>query len=1026
MTGTNHIPTRMMCSALAIVVLWCIVAGLTGSLAYARDLPPVTVEKRPAAEWVRISPPPGIPDNLPQDEIQDGRYFLHVERQVKVSDTSPVESYRRYCIYLTNETGLETSSQINISFDPSYETLEFNTLRIIRQGTVIAKLADAEIQLLRREEQLESMLYDGRYSAHIIVDDVRVGDILEYAYTIKGENPIYQSIFSDWLSVSWRIPVKKLDFILHWPKSRPFFQVSYKTEFVLERRETDKEIIYSLSGRDLKGYRGNSQTPAWYRAYGAIQMSQLNAWAEVVDWALPLYQLAYQGQPAVAQLAHALSGGMDTDAQRVMAVLSYLQREIRYLGIEMGINSHRPSPPEETLVRRFGDCKDKTVAMVALLTALGIEARPVLVNTDGIRHKDDIHPAIDAFNHVIVRVDLPDKAYWLDPTRGFQGRNIDHVFQPDYGYGLVIAPGEQGLTLMPSNVHLVGYKIEENFDLPEDIQAPVDYHVTSTYSGLDAENLRRRVAEDGIREIQDSYLDYYRKYYPGIKIQTPMQVLDDEARNALKIVERYRIHNFWEKDDEDGEWSADFYANVVGSYLRKPKQRKRSEPFWVSHPEDIAQNIRVKLPEAWDIEEYEFAEKNPFFDFLAKAEYREAGNTLDLTYRYRSMQDTVPPDATASYIKAVERAKEHLDYYLTQPDVRQAAAEGADQGIGWPDYGIFLLFGLLAAAFIYVFVEWFTDMRRMQLSSPVAYYPVSLVKFAVLSIATFGLYQVYWFYKQWAYIRARDDNAVMPVIRAVFFPLWFYALFKDLRADSINRFGHTHLPGALVIVLLLFVYLVLSTLQLADDAVSMLGYLDFICFLPFVNYIQFINRNDAEAMNHNSRFRPRHFILLGAATLVLVYGLAVSLHWMPSEDVIKGSQLPDTSIRFMQRQGLIQDDDDLIYFYSDAFWSNRYDGNGVTRERVFSYWRDEDTGRLIIRTARYPDIDSLSVAGDKTDHGTAVITIKPKSGDNFFLYAPTQDNMHMKMIREIESRLSHGQQNGEEHMNTNDTGDRQT
>jgi hypothetical protein len=649
----------------------------------------------------------------------------------------------------------------------------------------------------------------------------------------------------------------------------------------------------------------------------------------------------------------------------------------------------------------------------------------VLVNADGIRHKDDIHPAIDAFNHVIVRVDLPGKAYWLDPTRGFQGRDIERVFQPDYGYGLVIAPGEQGLTRMPSNVHLVGYKIEENFDLPEDIHEPVDYHVTSTYSGLDAENLRRRVAEDGVREIQGSYLDYYRKYYPGIKIQTPMQVLDDAARNTLKIVERYRIENFWEKDDEDEEWSADFYANVVGSYLRKPKQRRRSEPFWVSHPEDIEQNIHVKLPEPWDIEEYEFNEKNPFFDFLAKAEYREADNILDLTYRYRSMQDTVSPDATATYIKAVERAKEHLDYYLTQPDARQAAAEGAGQGDWWPDYGIFLLLGLLAAAFVYVFAEWFIDMRRVQLSSPVAYYPVSLLKFAVLSIATLGLYHVYWFYKQWAYIRARDDNAVMPVIRAVFFPFWFYALFRDLRADSIKRFGYTHLPGAFMIVLLLLVYLALSILQVGDEAVSMLGYLDFLCFLPFVNYIQFINRNDAAAMNHNSRFRPRHFILLGGAILVLVYNLAVSLHWMPSEDVIKGSQLPDTSIKFMQRQGLIRDDNDLIYFYSEAFWSNRDDGNGVTRERVFSYWRDEDTGRLLIRTARYPDIDNISVAGDKTDHGTAVITIKPKSGNNFFLYAPIQDNMHMKMIREIESRLSRGQQTDEGNTDINDTGDHQ-
>lgn len=1018
MKDVNHISARLLRAALVSIALWAVAAGWAAAPARARAEGLPAVEKRPAADWIKRFDTPGVPRDMPRDEIQDGRYYLHVDRQIKVSDGAPTEYYRRYCIYLTNETGLEKSSQISISFDPSYEKLELNQLRIIRRGEVIAKLPAAEIQLLRREEQLESMLYDGRYSAHVIVDDVRVGDILEYAYTIKGENPIYQGIFSDWLSVSWRIPVQQLDFILHWTKSRPFYHVSHKTDFVLDRRETADDIVYSLFRRGLKGYRGNSQTPTWYRTYGAIQMSQIRGWSEVVDWALPLYAVAYEDQPEVAQLARSLTEGLETDAQRVMAVLAYLQKHVRYLGIEMGINSHRPSPPDETLKRRFGDCKDKTVAMVALLSALGIEARPVLVNTDGIRYEDDIHPAIDAFDHVIVLVDLPQRSYWLDPTRGFQGHDIDLVFQPDYGYGLVIAPGQSALTLMPSNIHLVGYKIDEYFDLPKDMRSAVTYAVTSAYSGLDAENLRRQVAEDGIRELQGQYLDFYRKYYPGIRSTSPIQVQDDESRNELKIIEHYQIDDFWEKDDDTGEWTADFYANVIESYLRKPKQRRRSEPFWISHPENIEQNIHIQLGESWDLEEYQFTENNPYFHFTAKAEYHDADHALDLFYRYQSQQDTVPPDATTTYIKAVDRAKDNLDYYLFQTD----DAPPADSGSvvpehGRPEYGLLLLAVLLTAAAIYGVTEWLRDMRKLESSSPVAYYPVSLFKFAVMSMVTLGVYPLYWFYKQWAYIRAREDSAIMPVMRAVLLPLWYYSFYKELRADSIRRFGRSHLPAAPMAVVLLLVYLSLIALcarPVPDVAAFLPAVLSFLCLLPLVNYIRFINRNDAGAMELNSRFRPRHVLLMGAFTLLVAHALAVGLHWMPSENVIKGSQLPDTSIRFMQRQGLINDDEDLIYFYSDAFWSHRDDGNGVTRELVFSYWHDEETGKLMVRTARYPDIDSISVSGEQSGGGTAVIVIKPKSGTDFQLYAPTRKNMHIKMIREIESRLARFQQDDEE------------
>jgi len=74
--------------------------------------------------------------------------------------------------------------------------------------------------------------------------------------------------------------------------------------------------------------------------------------------------------------------GLPDDGQRVLAVLRFLQEEVRYQGIETGAAAYTPASPSAVFARRFGDCKDKTLFCVTVLRALGIDAWPVLVSTD--------------------------------------------------------------------------------------------------------------------------------------------------------------------------------------------------------------------------------------------------------------------------------------------------------------------------------------------------------------------------------------------------------------------------------------------------------------------------------------------------------------------------------------------------------------------------------------------------------------------------------------------------------------------
>ncbi len=133
------------------------------------------------ANWVQplILQPP---ERVPEAQLMDGLYYLLVDRQVRVPDQSTQEAFHHYATYIANEAGVEAGGQISIDFDPLYERLALHRIQVIRNGEVVDLLHQADISLLRRETQLENLLYDGQLSANIILPDVRVGDTVEYSY----------------------------------------------------------------------------------------------------------------------------------------------------------------------------------------------------------------------------------------------------------------------------------------------------------------------------------------------------------------------------------------------------------------------------------------------------------------------------------------------------------------------------------------------------------------------------------------------------------------------------------------------------------------------------------------------------------------------------------------------------------------------------------------------------------------------------------------------------------------------------
>jgi tetratricopeptide (TPR) repeat protein/transglutaminase-like putative cysteine protease len=148
--------------------------------------------------------------------------------------------------------------------------------------------------------------------------------------------------------------------------------------------------------------------------YPMIEFSTGASWEQIAaGYAKIVDSLA--DSPSVKAVAEPLIAGKKTATEKEAAILDYLDREVRYTGIEFGEAAILPHDPAETLARKYGDCKDKATLLVAMLRSAGIPAYVALLNAGSRMDVPADLPGMGLFDHAIVYIP-GDPALWIDAT----------------------------------------------------------------------------------------------------------------------------------------------------------------------------------------------------------------------------------------------------------------------------------------------------------------------------------------------------------------------------------------------------------------------------------------------------------------------------------------------------------------------------------------------------------------------------------------------------------------------------------
>ena len=140
-------------------------------------------------------------------------------------------------------------------------------------------------------------------------------------------------------------------------------------------------------------------------AAGSAQPQLRGDWKDVGLWYEALAQGRNAPNAAIAAKAQELVAGKTDFRARVEAIADFVQQQIRYVAVEVGVGGHQPHPAADIFSHRYGDCKDKATLLSAMLSAVGIRSTWVMVDV----HRGVISAGAPSImgNHMIAAVELP-------------------------------------------------------------------------------------------------------------------------------------------------------------------------------------------------------------------------------------------------------------------------------------------------------------------------------------------------------------------------------------------------------------------------------------------------------------------------------------------------------------------------------------------------------------------------------------------------------------------------------------------
>lgn len=613
-----------------------------------------------------IAPDPDWSDPLPLGETQPaaeaGVRYLLVDQQVMQDSEGTLYRYHRMVTEPVTAEGVDSQSVQRLRFLAAWQQLTVHHVLVTRDGHTRDRLNDLDVRFVQEESESDALIYTGSVAAHLILKDVRRHDRIDIAYTVSGSNPVFGGRFYAERNIGWypQVGVARLRFLV--PRNKRLYVRTFNTDASLTRSRSAGRNLWEWVQSPVPGLHPNEGYPEWDDPYPRVEASEFSSWK-----ALAREHAQEYAQEAVGtrfdELFSELDAEHDDDTAFIIGALRWVQENIRYVSISVGINAWRPQAPETVLVRGYGDCKDKSLLFESLLHRRGIRAWPALVSTIDRGHVDRRLPSPLPFDHVITAVEQGGRLYWFDATATEQRGTLDTIALSDFGQGLLLRKRSPGLVPIEWRAEQRNFlSVDTTYDFT-DLEAPTQVSIQSLYRGLRADDMRRLLSGTDLASVAERFSEYRASYLGHIVPLEPPRWRDDVEANEITLWETYRASDFWQAVGPFR--SAELFHRAAWERLDLPETTIRKDAYALGTPAEIHDSLTVRYPEAIVLsidDEPVMVEAGPI-RFHGKSESAPGRYSMDASLTVN--RDYVRAEEAPAYRDAVKRIREQTNYTLT-------------------------------------------------------------------------------------------------------------------------------------------------------------------------------------------------------------------------------------------------------------------------------------------------------------------------------------------------------------------------
>jgi len=556
---------------------------------------------------------------------------------------------------------------VTLSWSPDAGDATVHALKIHRNGKVINVLESTKFQILRREEYLESAVLNGRLTAVLQVPGLQVGDELEFAATVRRKDPTLGEHSFGFV----QLPVAGIPGAFRirmlWPESRSLNWRSssdvHKLDETVQRKQ--KELVYDL--RDPSAVILATGAPPRVNLRRAIQYSDFSSWQEVSARIWLLYEKASElsENSPIHQEITRIAESTEDPARRAESALRLVQERIRYVYVGLNGENLQPATIEETWTRRFGDCKAKTVLLMAILNELGIQAEPVMVDSYGGDGVNERLPSPGVFDHVLLRASIGGVVYWLDGTR-LGDESLATLSPPIYKWVLPLRAGGADLeavspTIPPVPQRITVLEIDASGGFV--VRAPVKAQLI--LRGDEAFAIRTQLSAMSAEDAERAIKSYWDQDNNWMETDTATWRYDNQqAVLLMSVIGTARLD--WNKYD------GDMYSLVIAgagfnppAEYHRPKEQDQTAPWVTEYPAYRCWATAIRLPEPTNNLKWDYR-ANPVQLKMGGVTYWRTSDLRDRVMRTVMSRRFDVPEISATEAQEVNRLLPEFDNNVSQ------------------------------------------------------------------------------------------------------------------------------------------------------------------------------------------------------------------------------------------------------------------------------------------------------------------------------------------------------------------------